>query len=81
MTRRTSLVACLCTLASFDAFADPFAQVFAAFFLGIGAGFLACIVVELAAGPGPIILITLAAWVIPALRLAWLLSKRRPTNK
>jgi hypothetical protein len=122
--RRTGLFACLCALASFDAFADPYAQAFAAIFFGIGAGFLACIVVELAAGrggwlkraavgvaftildaaaylvfinilitvavasgpstsasgPGPVILVTLAAWVVPALRLAWLLRTRRPTN-
>jgi hypothetical protein len=120
---RTGFVACLCALASFDAFADPYAQAFAGLFFVVGAGFLACIVVELAAGqggwgkraavgmafaildavtyvaflnilitvsiaigpstsssgPGPVILIALAAWVVPALRLYWL-RKKRPTN-
>jgi hypothetical protein len=119
---RTGLFAGLCALASFDAFADPYADVFGAIFLGVGAGFLACIVVELAAGRGiwyrrlaigvgfaflnfflyilflniliqmsiasgpstsesggrPVIVAILAAWAVPAVRLGWLLRRRRP---
>ncbi len=99
----------------------PEAQVFGAIFLGVVAGFLACIVVELAcgrgtwlvraaigagfaimdvllyfvflnitiqvgiatgpstssSGAGPLILVTLAAWVVPAARLWWLRSRAR----
>ena len=95
---------------------SPEGQVFGAMFLGVMAGFLACIVVELAygrgtrlkrgaiglaiaildlllyvaflnitinvgvaagpsapsSGPGPVILVTLAAWIVPAARLWWL---------
>ena len=106
---RTGLFACLCALASFNAFADPYAQSFQAIFLAVGGGFLACIVVELAAGrggwgrraaigvafaildvvvylailsilikAGPLMVWVLAAWVIPAARLYWLLDKRPP---
>jgi hypothetical protein len=99
---------------------DPYAEAFAGLLLVVGTGFLACIVVELAAGQGskmaravvglffaiadlvayvafinvllvssrgsppdatpsgegPVILVALAAWVVPVLRLVWLRRKR-----
>ncbi len=119
MRARAGLLSGLCALASFDAFADPYAQVFGAIMLGVAAGFLACIVVELAFGrgawykraaigfafaildvvlylvflnvsiqvsiasgssspsnAGPVIVAVLAAWVVPAARLGWLLRRR-----
>jgi hypothetical protein len=124
MRGRAALLAAGCALASLDARADPYAQAFEMWFLAVGGGCLACIVVELAAGKtrwtarlaigvgfavlniflyvvflniliqaaialgpaesssgsGPFILLMLAAWVLPAMRLWWLLRRRPPAR-
>jgi hypothetical protein len=53
MRGRAALLAAGCALASLDARADPYAQVWEMWFFAVAGGCLACIVVELAAGKTP----------------------------